>query len=393
MEVVWRTVWTKYGSLRVRVFRLMGERVLALANKRILGPDHLCSSGKRLDSTELIPEGVLFLSRRSKSGRRKRDYQIYGDIYSAIRGLVQIIKNYRDNEIGEAQKLNSAVRTAHEVVVMLMSFIEMDDDERAKLSRIIESLAHEMRYKRDEKKVRARDYFGSSVKLRDKRNRLNPPATSAKITAAGSRLELRLGDIRYITPRLNMRLVALIDEKNRCISIFNALGDFLDLLLAKHYVFVKKRTTETQVEHIEKKLRYFQRRLKSVNVVPFLNNARLISQELGFAINLLKQGKVDEAAKELRKSRESIRFKIMQNELEEVILLLSLQMRFAKPDKAEFYDRAHDIYLKVAELDETDFQVQPLAEIKDKLNKARSALRRNRYKEAKRLLKEASSLM
>lgn len=393
---MWRYVRLTYGTVLLDIERLLGTEILITLKPRIFTPKDAKNRITVVQGAILIPIRLTRVPKRVKSPFR---YQIYSHgIYEAIRGRTHTILGYgTKGGAGELQEIDAQVETVSDIISILIRYTTLSPEEKCKLSQMLMKVTSELKRKRNEAKKEAREFLDQSVEVRDRLGRSNPSATGARVCAARERLQLRLSEIRRISPRITAFEVALMNEKNRIWRIFDQLVD--NLREVEHALRQCNliETDQTFIRSICERLTSLEREVATIRVQPLVAFSRMVAKELSETRKLVELRQLDLAQKIIEKILRSIRFKRAQQHLEEKVIF-PLSMLLEKGGLSETHVqrlRKCLIYFqgRFARLDESGFRYKPKDKVQKLLAEALKALDTQDYQEVKETLKAISNVL
>ena len=317
-----RTLRTKYGRRKFQVISLWNTGILVVKRHRKI---------KALEGVVDIPIGTILMPRMG-------EYQIFlFGVYEAVRSRKHALIGYGRERLkgGEKQELNKIINELRETVYDLLQYSELSENEKRKINNRLTTLYSQFIKKRNPLKNEARDYIQSSFKIIDSLGRINPSATSAKLSTARIRLEKRIEDIRDIAVRLQFWEIIFLNSLEMSVEVFEDLFNYTDDILKKPDFDKQKLSFE---------LEHFAQRLKKIIINPFVGTAYYCLKD----INELNQTK-DFSEQDkiiLQRLNQASLLKIKQRELERIIWWF----RKTQENEKKFYDRKKfkkDIYQKV----------------------------------------------
>lgn len=307
-----RILRTKYGRRKFQVISLWNTKILVVKRHRKI---------KALEGIVDIPVGTILMPRMG-------EHQIFSfGVYEAVRSRKHALIGYGRERLrgGEKQELNRIINKLRETVYELLQYFELSENEKQKINNKLTALYSEFIRKRNPFKNEARDYIQSSFKIIDSLGRINPSATSTKLSTAINRLERRIEDIRGIAVRLQFWEIIFLNSLEMSISVFEDLFNYTDDILKKSDFDKQKLSFE---------LEYFAQRLKKVIVNPFVKTAyRCLRdiEEFNQAKDFIEQDKII-----LRKLNQASLLKIKQRELERIIWWFRAQQVKGINDRKKF---------------------------------------------------------
>src|SRR3989338_1697148 len=208
-------------------------------------------------------------------------------VYFHVRSIYELVRSYGHALISEEVARGNAevsIETAMEIVRDLLAFWPLTDELRRRLTLKLNELQERFSRAQKETLAQAADQVERAVGVRDSRERPNPGVSAAHITAARSRLSVRLSEIMDIVSNLNRLLVVTEQEIAR-------IGH---LLLTRHFALLREIQraipqccSEDRIKWMIATLRYVRDDLDTIQVAPFWRNCRYLEADIGKALQLL----------------------------------------------------------------------------------------------------------
>ena len=314
---------TKYGRVSVNVRNLGSDRLyVVLPRKR--APQNKAEK----DFRKKLPDGAVLISRRDQDKPEKHVYQIYKDgIYSAIRGRSRIRLKYGNEwHGGEVRDIVLNINSAALQLKNLLNYCRLSGAQKKKLKQCLEGLALLLQDKRNFFKERAFDFIDVSSEPEDTLGRVNPSAKCNQLATGMENLNFRLLEIPGIEEFISRDQIFLMRERDQHMFICKELYyQFHGILLRP----AMKRPDRHNGENLPKLEAWIEKRIQgfaNMNAAPFTKTRRHALRDLAAAREAARGRDYAKVRDNLRKVKNSLRFKEAQFYLEEIILKVALML-------------------------------------------------------------------
>ncbi len=221
-----------------------------------------------------IRAGQVVIFRRN-AGRPN----VYDGVYDALRSRLEIKIRYglKDSR-GELGELETALRRLKHVRLCLESHdcLSTADDRRIEggLTEVAELLKRKSNPFKAEARVKAK-----AGAVRTPTEKVNAPATQARVTAIDRRLRERQREVASILPWITAMETALFLELNRSLGVIVRIGREAGAM-ARHAFFRTGRTSPTQLRVMSARIGLLQEELSTLEVAPFDGYRRVLAGAL-----------------------------------------------------------------------------------------------------------------
>lgn len=312
---------TKYGRREFQVISLENTKILAVKRWRKI---------RTLEGAVDIPQGTILMPYMGQ-------YHIFPfGVYEALRSRKHALVGYGKTRLtgGEKKELNEIVNGLRETVSDLLQYTDLNEKEKQKINDDLTSLYGKFIKKRNPLKNEAKEYIQKSFGIIDSLGRINPSATSAKLSAAKNRLEARIKDIYGISMRLHFWEIILLNALQGSIRIFEDLFNYTERVLKDC-----ERPNFDDWQKVMSQLEYHAWRLKRIIVNPFVCTAHYCLgdiEEFCRAEDFNDSGKII-----LQRLNQASLLKIKQRELERIIWWLCSEQAKGLTEIGKFRENIH----------------------------------------------------
>lgn len=236
-------------------------------------------------ASSLIPRGSVLIHNGELKRRTKGEYgwQLYPDIYSALRGMVHALRSggaQPDVTDGELQELALSPKILRRCVPLLFSSATESDFVANAAKEGAEYLIESYQQRRNPNLMLARARMLRGMQLEDVLGRKNPGAAAMSLGGAIHQLHAREVGLRIIMQRMNMRVIRIAK------AIHEAVDTYADLLAL--FGGARREYTEKALFIRLNNRQYYSRkvardalkaidvmiaRLGSIYALPFIHNA------------------------------------------------------------------------------------------------------------------------
>lgn len=393
---------TKYGQDSVRVTSIAPtQRLLVVAEPCIIPKGRVLRAqrAKRavmLKTDAVIGEGEVLYPRWYGGTLGHDHYE--GGLYDAIRGRAQTMLGYgaRDVGVGEPQTLRLMQSSIRNLCALLADYAHLDTAERNNLCNLLGATANRLVWARNSEKVVTYNQLTRASSVRDSLGRSNPGMARARLVSSVDYLDLRIGEIRRITPRVGYYEFALIAELDRIMSILREADHVLRLWVGERgLLYGDPRRLEQSTTGMNVRLNSLAELVATISVEPFLTARNQLTREFARTSQFLRARNVAEAVDALHQALERVTLEFVRNQLETLRTEVSCAIAARKTGQSaslieqhmEQFVRNVSVLIRHRDL-RPEFRLPGSAETA--IGDVLSAVRQNEWQEVKRLLSEAA---
>jgi len=399
-----RNIKTKYGWVTLNAEDLGSRRILA-----ILPRQQPAYSNEQKDFRKKLPDGAVLISRHEEGeDGDRRFYQIYKQgIYPALRSRQIIQRQYGNGyRSGERAAIHLNINSARLHLETLLRYKGLSQKERRELGQCLADLASLLENKRNVLKEIAHDYIELSSDPEDSIGRTNPGVCRNQLATGTRYLNFRLLEIPNIEKYIQRDEIMLMMERDRHLVSCQELYWRLRQIMERPAL--KKATKNRNPKNMEFDL-WMMSRVREVGawrVGPFTKTRWNVINDFNEAREVALQGNYYAVSRIFDRIIRSLRFKIAQFWLEDVIAKVSLVVhgleRTNNPAVDQFsINRAGDLGEEMKTLrqrlqtvlNDSGFRRRSKARLIQCLDNAERCLGEWKWSEAKALLDEATAII
>lgn len=243
---------------------------------------------------------------------KQNTYQRYSSLDVALFSRFAIASNNQH----ETLEIEEFVSTNWHLCYWLANWRGMKPKDRAEYERLSRTMANTLGAVRDEHKVLMKFWSLKSADLHDSTGKLNPGAARAMQSASATHGESRVDTMSWITLHVDADKVALLRERQRCISVVRRAK--------KDIENIRERALSSFVEGSTEDIRRVSTLLRSLEDNPWKIKANKAADLLRVAVDLIQHGSTPEAMQRLAWAILKLR------ELELYVDLSDLHLVFAR---------------------------------------------------------------
>lgn len=395
-----RRMWVRLGGLKLCLYLYLfhqthrGPKIAFVTRYYTIAADREFR-GRVLEQPYTLHPGWILELRQGADGSQ---------IWYHFRSLYEFVRSFEHARVSEEdarENVEVAIDVAIELMRDLLAFWPLTSGQRRRLTGKLADLRKRFARARRPVLREAHARVEATAGFRDKRERPNPSASAARISAAGRRYTVRLHEITSIAPNVSRLHVIAAQELAR---IHHVLLERDLAILREVRMFLARCTEERHLRWIVSCLRQVREDLGTIRVAPFYRNARYLEAEIGKVLTvLLDQSQPPSQRTQaidatLRTMISSIAFKRAQRELESLIREVSMALAarggsLTASACEQFARRVKEYARRARGLNEDGFKHKRLDALQVKLARAVELLREREVKEAKMRLKEVSALL
>lgn len=269
---------------------------------------------------EVLSRNLELSERLELDPKRQGDevFLVYPDIYDALRGFLQIPRQY---ERVELPRLAAWKQTLRWVLELVWAMYDPAVDREAEMKHTAGAVVNCEALVRNPLKMKARDKM-IGVSLKDRLGRRNPGRLPPIFWSAEDLLKARGQFMRIIGRRIDERAWAAAEYLDRVFYLIDDCQRMVSQMLRNRVM--KEEGSDILARSAAKRLLETADIIGSVHVRPFGPHAfRHTARDLREAAQLLKERKVPEARQRLERCVRAMELLRWQRRLEEVIVALS----------------------------------------------------------------------
>lgn len=270
-----------------------------------------------LENDFVLHEGELFYPHWHGDSLYYDHYA--GGLYDAIRGRAQTMLGYgrRDVGVGEPRALRLLQSSIRSLCALLANYARLDEEEQAAISRSVGITASKLVAVRNPEKISAQRQLLQSVSVRDSLLRPNQGAARARLVSSVDHLDLRLEEIRRITPRVGYYEFALLAERDRVLAIFKEVDQVLRLWVGERgLLYGESRQINRSRVGMAVRLNSLAKLVQTVTVEPFLGTRDRLTREFVNANQMLGVSNIPETIEALHRALERVTLEFIRSQLE-----------------------------------------------------------------------------
>lgn len=381
---------TKYGPIQVDARPLYQTSILYTLKDIIIPANTTLPDGQVLKQAVRFRQGTVLIPRSDPDRPGAVHWQLfrYG-LYEALRSCLHIRDQYERGQTGEIAFLEKAYEDIHCLALELLQYRRLKEKGCQRIERQLDSWWQKFETAINQHKQEVGALLEDSQGIQDRLGRRNPTAIAAKLEKTQRPLSLRLEEIRQIEPRLGIRMIALLLEKNRIERVFGrcyqTLSEIYQASKGLRYGQWQQR------DEWKGKLINTQGELKTVMIGPFPVPINRMREELWQAVSFLTKRETREMRPLVWKVMQSLRCQAGRKRLEDIILSLDLAARHKRQTSLEgLTNRLEDFLKRLNTIDDRNFKVPVRAKVRELVAQAQEALKNQDLKGAKGLLKKAA---
>lgn len=391
-------IWVYLGGVRLNltVHLFFKTKLMVLAQYTTIAAGKKFQ-GKKLTAPYVLQPGWVIGWRWEGNGaQRWRVYYHVKSIYDLERMLGHAIAGEQEAE----EEVELSLEEAREVVRSLRAYWPLSPEQRHKLAALLAQVHERHEHARRESLRVSDEKVEATAGFTDRRGVLNPGASAARLTSAGTQLTVRLSEIRSIVPNLGRLQVAVIQELRRIQATLCERG--LECVRSVRRV-LKHDPAERDLRYAVLLLTTMRKELTSIRFAPFGRNCRYMEGEIDLIVKLLQdareslQTRVAAVWPYLTTMLNSIAWKRAQWVLEQT-LIKSLSMAVREEQCTERRRQATIRWLerflvKASILKEDGFKRKRMRTVWQHMETAIVHLRDGELAKAKAALKSAAAVM
>ncbi|MDD5043427.1 MAG: hypothetical protein PHD51_02025 [Patescibacteria group bacterium] len=321
MEIVVRTA---YGEKKFDAVSLENTNIFA-----VIKPRAIKNGGETIE----IGRGTILIPNLG-------NYQFfpYG-AYEALRSKRTAVIGYGKTKLsgGEKKELGDIINDLREAVADILRFSSLSDEEKEKINKSIENLYLRLSKSRNLLKNEARDYIEKSFDVIDSLGRINPSATSAKLSAARARLEARIKEVYRISEKLHFWETILLQTIKESVGVFDETEQFTSRILNS-----KEAEFFSGQKEIIEDLRKFKAQLDNIKVAPFSATAYYCELDLSGALSAFLNEDYEGFRQKISLTRNGALCKLRQRDLERIIWWFKGENLKGIENRKEFFLQAKE---------------------------------------------------
>lgn len=325
---------------------------------------------------------------KERGEKRQRAFREYPDIYSLFRSLIQAREQTKRKRIPTLEELKAECA---DVNILTNTIKAADADAiaqaKASMAKMLEKLENAKTIELKE----ASEQIECAIIFRDSKNRMNTGVVCARLVATKNRLKERVENILYWLDR------------------YGEWGEAISIFLTFHRQYLPRmeirlvQLSETEIFENAQRGRNAATIARIENIIREIYNLQFFGgwrkwalqckKDLTACIVQIRQGKISEAAAELKKVKQATKLKLIQYEIHELLLEIDLGQIEKTIDAFSHAKAVHAIGKKIDFIDETGFRTSIKNDLREELAAAAALLGKGvkpkEIKEAKSRLRTA----
>lgn len=330
----------------------------------------------------------------------KIGWQKFSSIYYAIRETYHIlVEKYGVGlESGEKALMLESIEAAQNLNLAVIGLRKENEKiYQEKLSQLVDQIVERVGETHYNLFIQeGLDYLKNLWTMRDSSGKVSETVKMVQSQTGKRRFTGRLNEILHIQPVIEERRAVLISLRDLIEYRLLKTRHFLDLIKEK-FNLERFILEQTQRQRIVTHLNQIGTEIGQIDVQPYVFTCQMIEKELKQAANYIQKQEVNEAIILINRSLESLKLKVIQKEIEE--LIENMTVLLSKKQVGEPYKlkgEVTDIIRKLGQISEEGFALKTKEKVIRELNLGREYLEGKILSSidlAKNSLKQASDYM